>query len=57
MADAMRTCLADPEQTQAMGRAARARVEHTFQWADAAANLVDVFEETLRASDGRSRAA
>ena len=57
MADAMRDCLEDPERTDAMGRAARARVETTFQWDAAAANLVDVFEETLRAAHGRPRAA
>jgi glycosyltransferase involved in cell wall biosynthesis len=57
MADAMRDVLADPERTARMGREARARVERTFQWSDAARNLVDVFEETRRASDRRSRAA
>jgi glycosyltransferase involved in cell wall biosynthesis len=55
MAEAMRVCLDDPARAEAMGRAARARVERCFQWADAAANLVDVFEETLRASDSRPR--
>ncbi|MBW2228871.1 MAG: glycosyltransferase family 4 protein [Deltaproteobacteria bacterium] len=57
MAAAMSDVLSDPEKTERMGRAARARVERIFQWSDAAANLVDVFEDTLRASDGRSRAA
>jgi glycosyltransferase involved in cell wall biosynthesis len=57
MAEAMRECLADPERTAAMGRAARARIERSFQWSDAASNLVDVFEETVRAAHRRSRAA
>ncbi len=57
MADAMRDVLADPERTFRMGRDGRARVQSVFQWSDAAANLVDVFEETLRAAHGRSRAA
>jgi glycosyltransferase involved in cell wall biosynthesis len=57
LADAMRDVLADPERTAQMGRDARTRVERTFQWSDAAANLVDVFEDTLRAAHGRSRAA
>jgi glycosyltransferase involved in cell wall biosynthesis len=57
MANAMADVLSDPEKTARMGRAARARVQRIFQWSDAAANLVDVFEDTLRASHGRSRAA
>jgi hypothetical protein len=40
-----------------MGRAARARVERLLQWERAAAELVGVFEETLRAAHRRSRAA
>jgi hypothetical protein len=40
-----------------MGRAARERVQRLFQWKDAAAGLIDVFEETRRAAHGRSRAA
>jgi glycosyltransferase involved in cell wall biosynthesis len=57
MADAMADVLADPEKTERIGRAARKRVERVFQWSDAAARLVEVFEETLRASHRRSRAA
>jgi len=57
LAQAMREVLHDPEKTARMGRAARARVERIFQWSEAAANLVDVFEDTLRATHGRSRAA
>ena len=57
MADAIMDVLADPQHTEAMGRAARRRVEHVFQWSDAAAGLVDVFEETLRAAHRRPRAA
>ena len=57
MADAMWDCLRDPAETERMGRAARARVERLFQWDQAAAQLVDVFGEVIRAADGRSRAA
>jgi glycosyltransferase involved in cell wall biosynthesis len=57
MAEAMRDVLSDPEKTARMGRAARERVQTIFQWSEAAAGLVDVFEETIRASHGRSRAA
>jgi glycosyltransferase involved in cell wall biosynthesis len=57
MAQAMKDVLADPEQTAQLGRNARARVESEFQWSAAAANLVDVFEDTLRAADRRPRAA
>jgi len=49
--------LADPARLERMGRAARERIERTFRWSDAAAGLVDVFEDTLRAADGRPRAA
>ena len=57
MADAMWEVLRDPEETTRMGRAARERVERVFQWDQAAAQLVDVFEEVIRAADRRSRAA
>ena len=57
MAEAMGDVLSHPEKTDAMGRAARARVERIFQWKDAAAGLVDVFEDTIRAAHSRSRAA
>ncbi len=57
MADAMADVLADPEKTERMGRAARTRIQRVFQWSDAAARLVDVFEDTLRATHRRSRAA
>jgi glycosyltransferase involved in cell wall biosynthesis len=57
MAQAMKDVLADPERTAQMGRDARKRVQQTFQWKDAAANLVDLFEDTLRAAHSRSRAA
>jgi hypothetical protein len=40
-----------------MGREARTRIQNVFQWSDAAANMIKVFEETLRATHGRSRAA
>ncbi|MBW2362121.1 MAG: glycosyltransferase family 4 protein [Deltaproteobacteria bacterium] len=57
MADAILDVLADPQRTAAMGRAARQRIERVFQWSDAAAGLVEVFEETLRAAHRRPRAA
>jgi glycosyltransferase involved in cell wall biosynthesis len=49
--------LSDPARCAQMGRNARARVQSVFRWSDAAAQLVDVFEETRRAAHGRSRAA
>ena len=45
------------EKTARMGQAARARVQRIFRWDEAAAGLVDVFEDTIRASYRRSRAA
>jgi glycosyltransferase involved in cell wall biosynthesis len=57
MAAAIADVLASPERASRMGRAARERVEHVFQWKDAAKGLVDVFEDTLRAAHGRPRAA
>ena len=57
LADAVMTMLSEPGKVETMGRAARARVQRLFQWKDAAANLVSVFEDTLRAAHGRSRAA
>jgi glycosyltransferase involved in cell wall biosynthesis len=57
MAQAIRELLADPSLAAAMGRAARARIERSFRWSDAAAELIDVFEETRRAAHRRPRAA
>ena len=57
MAAAIADVLADPERAARMGRAARQRVERSFRWSDAAARLVDVFEETRRAAHRRPRAA
>jgi glycosyltransferase involved in cell wall biosynthesis len=57
MADAMWEVLRDPEKTARMGRLARERVERIFQWDQAAAQLVDVFQEVIHVADGRSRAA
>ncbi len=54
MADAIADVLAEPEKAERMGRAARARVERVFQWRDAAAGLVEVFEDTLRAAHRRA---
>ncbi len=57
LAQAIRDVLADPARLARMGRAARSRVLRLFRWRDAAAQLVDVFEETLRAAHRRSPAA
>jgi glycosyltransferase involved in cell wall biosynthesis len=57
LADAILSVLSEPGRAEAMGRAARARVQRLFQWKDAAENLACVFEDTLRAAHGRSRAA
>ena len=57
MANAIRGILSEPKRAEEMGRAARRRIETVFRWSDAAARLVDVFEETKRAADSRSRAA
>ena len=57
LAAAIADVLADPERARRMGRAARARVARTFRWEEAAARLVDVFEDTLRAAHRRSLAA
>jgi glycosyltransferase involved in cell wall biosynthesis len=55
MADGILDVLADPARTQRMGRAARQRIENVFSWREAAAGLVRVFEETLRAAHRRPR--
>lgn len=57
MAQAAREILLESGKAEAMGRAARRRVEHVFRWDDAAASLVEVFKDTIRATDRRSRAA
>ena len=57
MAAAISEILAEPQLAAEMGRAARVRIQKVFQWRDAAAGLIEVFEETLRAAHGRSRAA
>jgi len=56
MADAIADVLASPEKAAKMGRAARARVEHVFQWKNAAAELVQVFEDVLHAAAHRRAA-
>jgi len=57
MADAIHDILSVPGRAEEMGRAARRRVQSVFRWSDAAANLADVLEETVRAAHGRPRAA
>jgi glycosyltransferase involved in cell wall biosynthesis len=57
LAAAIGDVLSEPDRAERMGRAARERIQRVFRWSDAAAGLVDVFEETRRAAHGRSRAA
>jgi glycosyltransferase involved in cell wall biosynthesis len=57
LAAAIAEILADPDRAERMGRAARARVARLFRWSDAAARLVEIFEETRRAAHRRPRAA
>jgi len=57
MADAIADVLSQPGRAEAMGRAARQRVQSVFRWSDAAARLVQVFEETRRAAHRRPRPA
>jgi glycosyltransferase involved in cell wall biosynthesis len=57
LADAIAWVLAEPGRAGRMGRAARERVQRVFRWDDAAARLVEVFEEVRRAAHRRSRAA
>ncbi len=57
MAAAIRRVLDEPGRAERMGKAARARVQRLFQWDQAAAGLVEVFEETIHAAHRRSRAA
>jgi glycosyltransferase involved in cell wall biosynthesis len=55
MADTIAELLADPARLAQMGRNARARVQHAFRWRDAAAELVEVFEDVRRAAHRRPR--
>jgi glycosyltransferase involved in cell wall biosynthesis len=55
MAAAIAALLADPARLAQMGRNARARVQHAFRWRDAAAELVEVFEDVRRAAHRRPR--
>ena len=57
MADAISDILSEPGKAERMGAAARRRIQTVFRWDDAAAGLVDVFEDTIRAAHRRSRAA
>jgi glycosyltransferase involved in cell wall biosynthesis len=57
LARAISEVLEQPETAERMGRAARERIRRVFQWSDAAAGLVDVFEEVVRAAHRRPRAA
>ncbi len=57
MAGAIAKVLAEPGLAERMGRNARCRIQRVFKWSDAAAGLVDVFEETLHAAHRRPRAA
>jgi len=53
LARAILDVLTDPAHAIEMGHAARRRVEKLFQWERAAAELIEVFEETIRASHRR----
>jgi glycosyltransferase involved in cell wall biosynthesis len=55
MARAIGEILAEPGRAAEMGHNARRRIQRVFRWSDAAAGLVEVFEETLRAAHRRSR--
>jgi glycosyltransferase involved in cell wall biosynthesis len=57
MAEAIADVLSEPGRAEAMGRKARRRIQSVFRWSDAAAGLVQVFEETVRAAHSRPRAA
>ncbi len=57
LAVAIADLLSDPARARQLGRNARARVSRLFRWRDAAAGLVDVFEEVRRAPHRRPRAA
>ena len=57
LADAISGILSEPGRVERMGHNARRRIQRVFRWSDAAAGLVNVFEETLRATHRRPRAA
>jgi glycosyltransferase involved in cell wall biosynthesis len=57
IAEAVEFVLGEPGRAERMGRAARARIQKSFRWSDAAAQLAEIFEETRRAAHGRPRAA
>ncbi len=57
MADAITDILSEPDKAARLGTAGRERVQRLFRWDQAAARLVNVFEETRRAAHRRSRAA
>ncbi len=57
LAAAADSVLRTPGRAEAMGRAARERVQRCFQWNRAAAEMAQVLEDTLRAAHRRSRAA
>lgn len=55
LAAAIRELLADPVALAEMGRRARLRVQSAFRWDVAAAEMIRVFEDTLRVAHRRSR--
>ncbi len=55
LAGAVREILSEPGRAERMGRSARARIQRAFRWSDAAAQLVQIFEETRRAAHRRPR--
>jgi glycosyltransferase involved in cell wall biosynthesis len=57
LAAAISDVLADPARARRLGENARARVLRLFRWDEAARQLAEVFEETIRAAHRRPRAA
>jgi glycosyltransferase involved in cell wall biosynthesis len=57
MAEAIAHVLSEPGKAERMGREARARIQNVFPWSNAAAGLIEVFKETLRAAHRRPRTA
>ena len=57
LAAAISDVLADPARARRLGENARARVLRLFRWDEAARQLAQVFEETIRAAHRRPRAA
>ncbi len=57
LAAAAQKVLGTPGRAEAMGRAARQRIQRCFQWSRAAAEMAEVLEDSRHAAHRRSRAA